>query len=63
MALGLYDPMGWRDRDSDLQQMILVRRDPPAAAGTKRPFDKAFTGTKTGGNPQATDLCNNWNEG
>ena len=63
MALGLYDPMGWRDRDGDLQQMILVRRDPPAAASTKRPFDKAFTGTKTGGNPQATDLCNNWNEG
>lgn len=25
MALGLYDPVGWRDRDGDLQQMILVR--------------------------------------
>ena len=29
IALGVYDPAGWRDRDSDLQQLILVRRDPP----------------------------------
>ena len=65
IALGLYDPAGWRDRDGDLQQMILVRRDPPATTSNKRPFDKAFNGasTKTGGNPQATEICNNWNEG
>ena len=29
-------------------------------AGNKRTFDKAFT--KIGGNPQATEKCNNWNE-
>ena len=61
IALGAYDPAGWRDRESDLQQMILVRRDPPLAAGNKRTFDKAFP--KTGGNPQATERRNNWNEG
>ena len=29
IALGVYDPARWRDWDSDLQQMILIRRDPP----------------------------------
>ena len=62
IALGIYDPAGWRNRDSDLQQMILIRRDPPPpAAGNKRTFEKAFT--RTGGNPQATEVYNNWNEG
>ena len=61
IALGVYDPTGWRDRDSDLQQMTLTRRDPPPVAGNKRNFDKAFT--KIGENPQAMERCNNWNEG
>ena len=63
MALGLYDPAGWRERDSELQQMILVRRDPPSSvAGAKRPFERAFA-KEVGGNPQATEVCRNWNEG
>lgn len=32
MTLGLHDPTGCRDRDSELQQMILVCRDPPSSA-------------------------------
>ena len=64
MALGLYGPAGWRGRDSDLLKIILIRRDPPSlASGNKRPFDKAFQVLKKGGNPQATEICKNWNEG
>ena len=66
MALGLYDPAEWRDRDSELQRMILTRREsrdsPGSTAGTKRPFEKAF-GKEVGGNPQANEVCRNWNEG
>ena len=65
MALGLYDPTGWKDRDTELQQSILIRRELThgnLAVGTKRPFGKAFI-REAGGNPQATDCCMNWNEG
>lgn len=63
LALGPYNLVGWRDRDSDLQQMTLVRRDSSTAgsANGKRTSNKAFG--KTGNNPQAAGACNNRNEG
>ena len=56
ITLGLYDPTGWRDRDTEPQHSILVRRDPTyssSVAGTKRPFGKALARTEGSPSPHA----------
>ena len=69
-GLGIYDPVGWCSEDATLQAMILVRRVADTTTNgptSKRSFDKAFPGSKDklgpGGNPSATEICNNWNDG
>ena len=68
MGLGIYDPAGWQSEDASLQTMTLVRRvGDPIGPGPnpKRPFDRAFPAGKDrtgGGNPAATEVCNNWND-
>ena len=66
IGLGIYDPAGWCSEDATLQTMTLVRQpigDGPSLNTGKRPFDKAFHNDKPGGNPAATEVCNNWNNG